>query len=252
MPTQNKELIITLVISAILLVVILSYFIYTIIKEHRKVSAWQQERIKAEIQTLEGERKRIAGDLHDELGPLLSAIKMQMNHIEPNTDEEKNLMQKNNGQIDMVMKRFREISYDLMPNTLVRRGVIKASEEFVNRLSGLNGMKIKIEHSGDIKLNPDQELNLFRMVQEISHNALKHSKASLLTFNIQKQNKFVHFSSTDNGTGFEYQEKSSTSKGLGLMNLQSRAEILGSSLNVETAPGKGTKYSIQIPIVNAI
>ncbi len=245
MVIENKELIITVIVSVFLLVVLLIFFISTILKEHRKVSLWQQERIKAEVQTLEGERKRIAGDLHDELGPLLSAIKMQMNHIEPNTDEEKGLMQKNNNQIDMVMKRFREISYDLMPNTLVRRGLIKAAEEFTSRLSGLNGLKINIEHSGDIKLNPDQELNLFRMIQEISHNALKHSKATNLTFNLQKQNNDIIFSSKDNGVGFEYEEKSTNSKGLGLMNLQSRAEILGSNLYVETAPGKGSSYTIK-------
>lgn len=122
------------VIAAVILMLIIAFFVISIVREHKKILKWQQARIRAEINTLEGERRRIAGDLHDELGPLLSAIKLQINHLEPVNAEETAVLEKSSEQIDSIIQRFREISYNLLPNTLVRKGFIKATEEFIGKL----------------------------------------------------------------------------------------------------------------------
>ena len=208
--------------------------------------AWQKLRIQAEIESIENERKRIAGDLHDELGPILSAVRLQINHLEPTDETEQAVLQKSTMQIDEVIKRFREISYDLLPNTLVRKGLIKAIEEFAYRMSETS--KLRIDLTMDtVKLEPLQEINFYRIIQEIIHNTIKHAQASLLCIEIRENNQLIYLSTKDDGVGFNYQEKSAASGGLGLLNLQSRVEVLNGQLTVSSSHGKGTIFNIEIP-----
>jgi signal transduction histidine kinase len=234
-------------IAAIILAVIIFFFVFSIARQQRKVLKWQQARIAAEINTLENERKRIAGDLHDELGPLLSAIKLQINHLEPEGETETAILEKSSRQIDDIIQRFREISYDLLPNTLVRKGFITATEEFISKLQVLHTLKI-VFTSDAFSLVPEREVNLYRVVQEIIQNTIKHAKASELTISISKRSKTILLRTRDNGAGFNYSEKSQTATGLGLLSLQSRAELLGGQLLVHTQPGSGTMFEIEIPL----
>jgi signal transduction histidine kinase len=232
-------------VSAVILSAIIIYFIIAVVRQQRKVVKWQHARIAAEITTLENERKRIAGDLHDELGPILSAVKLQINHIEPSDETEKTILDRSSNQIDEVIKRFREISYDLLPNTLVRKGIIKAIEEFIWRMG--EAQKLKIEFTSDnIRLTEEKELNIYRIIQEIVHNTVKHARASELKIKIKQQNEMLFIDTKDDGIGFNYEEKNSGGGGLGLLGLQSRVELLGGKLRVHSAPGKGTVFMIEI------
>lgn len=233
-------------ISAIIIALIIIVFIFSIVREHKKILKWQQARIAAEINILENERKRIAGDLHDELGPILSAIKLQINHLEPEDETETAVLEKSSKQIDSVIQRFREISYDLLPNTLVRKGFIKATEEFIGKLEALYPLHI-IFTSDPFTFSPEREVNLYRVLQEIIQNTVKHSRATTLTITIQKKDKKIVMKTKDNGVGFNYREKTQMANGLGLFSLQSRAELLGGQLIVNTQPGNGTSFEIEIP-----
>lgn len=234
-------------ISAIIIALIIGFFIFSILREQKKVLQWQQARIAAEINTLENERKRIAGDLHDELGPILSAIKLQINHLEPEDETETAVLEKSSKQIDSVIQRFREISYDLLPNTLVRNGFIKATDEFIGKLEILHPLRIEFTRD-QFSLTPERELNLYRVLQEIIQNTVKHSRAASLLIDIRKKDKTILLKTKDDGIGFNYSEKTRTAKGLGLFSLQSRAELLGGNLVVHTQPGKGTSFEIEIPL----
>jgi len=247
MPQSDQTLYAVVLIAAVLLIVFVGYFVASIIRQQRIVSKWQQARIAAEIQTLENERKRIAGDLHDELGPMLSAIKLQINHLEPTDETETAVLEKSSTQIDSIIQRFREISYDLLPNTLVRKGFIKATEEFIGKLKMLHPLDI-IFTCDEFKLIAEREINLYRVVQEIVQNTIKHAKAKKLEISVQNKGKTIVLKTKDDGIGFAYSEKKQAASGLGLMNLQSRAEVLGGQLIVHTQPGTGTAYEIEIPV----
>ncbi len=233
--------------ASIIIGIVIIFFIYSIIKQQRKVLKWQQARIAAEINTLEAERKRIAGDLHDELGPMLSAIKLQINHLEPEDEAENAVLEKSSKQIDGIIQRFREISYDLLPNTLVRKGFIKATHEYISKLKILHPIQIEFT-TIDFTLKPEQEVNLYRVVQEIMQNTIKHAKANALLINIIAKDKSIFLQTKDDGIGFNYSEKSLEAKGVGLLSLQSRAQLLGGQLVVHTQPGSGTTFEIEIPI----
>ncbi len=234
-------------ISAVILILIISFFIISIVSEHRRVVRWQQARIAAEINTLENERKRIADDLHDELGPLLSAIKLQINHLEPVNETEVAVLEKSSDQIDSIIQRFREISYDLLPNTLVRKGLIKATEEFISKLKPLHPLDISFSYA-DFTLLPEREINLYRILQEIIHNTVKHARATSLSISIQKNNKTLLLKTKDDGIGFNYSEKTQIASGLGLLSIHSRVELLGGQLLVTSQPGSGTIFEIEMPL----
>jgi signal transduction histidine kinase len=234
-------------ISAVILILIIFFFIISIVREHRKVVKWQQARIAAEINTLENERKRIADDLHDELGPLLSAIKLQINHLEPTDETETAVLEKSSEQIDGIIQRFREISYDLLPNTLVRKGLIKATEEFISKLKPVHSLAISFTYC-DFTLIPEREINLYRILQEIIHNTVKHARAKSLSISIQKNNKILQLKTKDDGVGFNYSEKKQIAKGLGLLSLHSRVELLGGQFLVTSQPGSGTIFEIEMPL----
>ncbi len=233
-------------IISVIVCFIIGYFIISIMRRQREVLKWQQTRIKAEIETLEKERKRIASDLHDELGPMLSAIKLQINHLEPTDETEIQALDKSSSQIDDIIQRFRDISYDLLPNTLVRKGLVKAVEEFIGRLKRGNNLAV-IFTSPDLNLSQEKAINIYRIIQENIHNTIKHAKANKLTITIEIIGKKLILKTVDDGIGFNYEENMKMANGLGLLNLQSRVEVLDGQLKVISSVGNGTIYNVEIP-----
>lgn len=251
MDTQEKSLYSSLLIVVIVVGTVLLYFIITIIRYQRRSLKLHKEKIRAEIDTLENERKRIASDLHDELGPLLSAVKLQINNLDSEDPADKQLIEKSSRHIDTIIRRMREISNNLMPNTLIRKGLIKAIEEFIQVSAESYKLSIKLTVEKDInQLGLDKEINIYRIVQEIVHNTVKHAKASVLAIRIIRENGMLILSTTDNGTGFDFFAQSREHTGLGLRNLQSRAEIMGGEITCVSERGKGTSYVLEIPLSN--
>src|ERR1700722_18553201 len=128
---ENKILYTTVLVSMIIAIIII-YFFVSIIRYHRRYMKLQRERIFAEITIRENERKRIAGDLHDSLGPLLSAVKLNISSGDVLHPEDKEVLEKTGKYLDEIIGSMRRISYDLLPNTLERRGLVEAIREFVN------------------------------------------------------------------------------------------------------------------------
>jgi signal transduction histidine kinase len=249
MDSTQTEIFSIFITASVFLGAIIFYMIYIFSKQHRKIVAWQEARIKAEIDTLENERRRIAGDLHDDIGPMLSAIKLQVNHVEPVNEQEKAIIEKSGKLMDEVIQRFREIAYDLLPNTLIRKGLITAIAEFANKINDAHSIKISFRHDENIQLSAASELNLYRIVQEIIHNAIKHAEASEIVIHLYKHNDKLVFNAGDNGKGFNYDNtKTLPSAGLGLLNIQNRVTLLNGKLNIESENYKGTNYNIIIPL----
>jgi signal transduction histidine kinase len=247
MHPENQQLYKIILTGAGILLAVLAYFIIAVIRQQRKVYKWQQARIAAEITILENERRRIAADFHDELGPILSAVRLQVNHLEPADETEKIVLDKSSSQIDEVIKRFREISYNLLPNTLVRKGLVTAIEEYAAKMQNTNGLQISFTGSID-RMDADKEVNIYRIIQEVVHNTIKHARATKLAILFSIDNGQLVLKTKDDGVGFNYNEMEAKGGGLGLLNLQSRVDVLNGNLIVNTQPGKGTEFIIQIPV----
>lgn len=228
--------------------IILLYFVITIIRYQRRSLRLHKERIQAEIDTLENERKRIASDLHDELGSLLSAVKLQINNLDIEDPADQMLVQKSSTHIDSIIQKLREISNNLMPNTLVRKGLRKAIEEFAESSQQTYGLQVKFICEQELHLSQHKEINLYRIIQEIFHNTIKHAKATVLIIKILIEDNRLLLMTADNGKGFDYFAKLKDNPGLGLRNLQSRAEVMGGELSCQSDLGKGTMYTFEIPV----
>jgi two-component system, NarL family, sensor kinase len=247
MDTQEKELYQSLLIVVGVVGIILLYFIITIIRYQRRSLKLHKEKIQAEIDTLEKERRRIASDLHDELGPLLSAVKLQINNLNTTDPDDAEMISKSSTHLDSIIRKLREISNNLMPNTLVRKGLQKAITEFIDNNRNAYGLEIRFICEQDLHLNQQKEVNIYRIIQEILHNTIKHAQASLLIIKIVTEGDRLLLMTADNGKGFDYFAKGKDNPGLGLRNLQSRTEVMGGELTCQSEPGKGTSYTIEIP-----
>jgi two-component system, NarL family, sensor kinase len=248
MDASEKEYYNSLMIVSGVIGIILMYFIVTIVRYQRRSMRLHKEKIRAEIDTLENERRRIASDLHDELGPLLSAVKLQINNLETADAADLQLIEKSSRHIDTIIKKLREISNDLMPNTLTRKGLKNAIEEFIDNSQDASKLPIKFICEQELQLDQNKEINLYRIIQEITHNTIKHAGATMLIIKISTQDSRLFLMTADNGIGFDYFLKIRDNIGLGLRNLQSRTEVMGGEFTCSAEPGKGTSYTIEIPL----
>jgi signal transduction histidine kinase len=244
---QNRILYITLLVSLIIAVIIV-YFFVSIIRYHRRYMRLQREKIFAEITIRENERKRIAGDLHDSLGPLLSAVKLNISSVDIETEADRQILDKTAGYLDEIIGSMRRISHDLLPNTLERKGLIEAVREFIQQVKGRQTVNIQLYIVKEIRVPKEKEIHIFRMVQEIVHNTIKHAQASNLQIGFSEENGHLLCLTKDDGKGFEKEKAMTASHGLGLRSLESRCEILNGILTLESAPGLGTNYFIKIPV----
>ena len=217
------------------------------IRQHRRNIELYKSKVRAEITTLENERTRVSADLHDELGPLLFTVKFKISSIEANTEDQK-VLGEASSHLDDIIQRIREISNDLMPGTLLRKGVHYAIEEFIDNLAKTTTLHITFIHQDVAELSKEKAINLYRIVQEIIHNTLKHARASDLDIALTSSETKLVLNTQDNGIGFDYLTERIENSGLGLRNLLNRTEFMGGNIYIESMPGQGTKYTIEIPL----
>src|SRR5882757_2859727 len=244
---EAKVLNITLFVSLVIAIIIV-YFFVSIIRYHRRYMKLQREKIYAEITIRENERKRIAGDLHDSLGPLLSAVKLNISSVEVENAGDREVLEKTGGYLDEIIGSMRRISHDLLPNTLERRGLLEAIREFLLQVKNKQSVNIQLYVVKEITVPKEKEIHIFRMIQEIVHNTIKHAHAHNLQIGFSEEEGHLLFLAKDDGQGFDKEKTLAGSHGLGLRSLESRCEILNGVLSLESKPGAGTNYFIKIPV----
>jgi len=236
------------ILASLIIAVIIVYFFVSIIRYHRRYMRLQREKIFAEITIRENERKRIAGDLHDSLGPLLSAVKLNISSVDVESAEDRQVLDKTGGYLDEIIGSLRRISHDLLPNTLERRGLVEAIREFINQVNTKQSVNIQLFIVKEISIPREKEIHIFRMIQEIVHNTIKHSGANMLQIGFSEEGGHLLCLTKDDGRGFDKEKALAGSHGLGLRSLESRCEILNGILTLDSAPGAGTNYFIKIPM----
>ncbi|WP_126246077.1 sensor histidine kinase [Chitinophaga rhizosphaerae] len=243
---EERIFYITVFLSS-LLGVIIAFFITSIIRYHRRYVRMQRERITAEVRLLENERKRIAGDLHDSLGPLLSSVKLKISSVEVPDAEDRKVIQQSAKHIDEIITSMRQISYDLLPIALERKGLIEAVRDFVTHLGREDQLEVSVYTMNTVTPHPEQDIHLYRILQEIIHNTLKHANASRLDIGFRQEANELLLLVQDNGQGFSVEKAREHSRGLGLKSLETRTDILKGTIHIRSAVGEGTRYYIRIP-----
>ncbi len=246
-----------LLLLSIIAILALALLLYNRFKLKQK-TLFQEElnkqqalRSKAVIDAEEKERMRIAQELHDGLGQQLSAVKLNMSSLESSIDlktNEQKLMMKNALEIiDDSVKEVRSVSHSMMPNALLKSGLAAAVREFLNRISSADKLKIELEiHGLNERLESTMETILFRVLQEIVNNIIKHSQATKVNIQIIRHDQELTLMVEDNGIGFDISKIKSD--GIGLKNIQSRIEFLNGTVDFDSQPQKGTTVIIEVPL----
>lgn len=202
----------------------------------------------------EQERSRLAKDLHDGLGGMLSGIKYSLNNMKENLIMTPDNMQSFERSIDMLdssIREMRRVAHNMMPEVLIKYGLDTALKEFCNEIdrSGVidaNYVSINLEKT---EVPQTTSVTIYRIVQELVNNAIKHATAKtvLVQAHVSPQEKLLAITVEDDGKGFDTAALSQQ-EGMGWKNIQNRVEFLKGKLDVQSAPGKGTSVMIEISI----
>ena len=204
-------------------------------------------KLSASLESQEKERNRIARDLHDGVGSLMSGISAQVENLmaqQPDNALYAPLKQ----MVKDTAAELRRTSYDLMPAGLLRMGLEPALRDLCINLLVKNGIEPTIEFHADLtRLHADQQLIVYRIVQELFHNIIKHAHASHVLLQLSMFEDQLTLIIEDDGRGFLVEEK--TLKGIGLGSIRSRVDQLSGFLDISSVPGEGTTVTINFPIL---
>jgi signal transduction histidine kinase len=207
----------------------------------------KQTQIQSILDGEEKERTRIAKDLHDGIVQDLTAIKLQLNAgVNNDNTVDKNIVVTAVESIDKASKEVRNISYQMMPATLIQLGFIPAIEDLLKRVLAPSNIKYDFEQIGITERLPDNiEVSIFRITQELLNNVIKHSEANFVSLLITLKANVVTMIFEDNGKGFD---ATTVKKGIGFSSLSSRVELLNGDIKYEKADGAGTMAIVKIPV----
>ena len=254
---SKKNYILAGVCGVLLLCILLgfSYYKRFRLKQERQLQAeiihQQDIASKGIIEAEERERKRIAGDLHDGIGQLFSAVKMNLSAISGSIKFEDQQTaesyDKTLAMVDESCKEVRSISHQMMPNTLLKYGLASAVRDFISKID-TRQLKVHLEISGlNERLDSNTETVLYRVLQETVNNVIKHAGASQLDIQLNKEEDGVTATIEDNGHGFDMTTIEQR-EGIGLKNIRTRIEYLKGHVEFDSTPGRGTVVSVWVPV----
>jgi signal transduction histidine kinase len=244
--------------SAIILLLI-SLLTYRNYKQKQKL---QQQRIieletekqlaatEAVLKGEEQERTRLAKDLHDGLGGMLSGIKYALNTVKENlimTPDNHRAFERSMDMLDSSIKEMRRVAHNMMPEALVRFGLDTALKDMCNDINQSGALKVNYQSMGMAGVVIDQTISitLYRIVQELINNTMKHARAKMSIVQVIKSNNQLTLTVEDDGNGFDTNILK-MHKGIGWINIQNRIEFLKGNLEITSKEGEGTSVQIEI------
>ncbi|AXT52138.1 hypothetical protein D1818_15300 [Aquimarina sp. BL5] len=217
-------------------------------KKHQKTeSDYQKELLKTAIQSQEDERTRIAKELHDDVGAMLTTTKLYIGQIGPELSSEEltGIADKIGGFFDDMIQSVRSISQDLRPVVLEKLGFLEAIDSLVQTIRDSGKIKISFVNNATLPIAKTKELNIYRIIQELITNTLKHAEASDIKIEMRNQNDALIIVYEDNGKGLD-QKQLQYRKGLGLKNIESRLSVLSGAISF-LEEKSGMKVQLKIP-----
>lgn len=212
--------------------------------------------LQATIESEEKERKRIAGDLHDEVGASLSTIRLYLQQAgkKQTLEQAETITVAAKEILDDVVAKVRQISHRLSPEMLLQFGLKDALQNAAQKLKASEGIAVDFISPEEIsRFQPERELAVYRIIQEIIGNMLKHAGATKVTIELNEMHNDLIIKVEDNGKGFTqdlFERLKSIPGGLGLKNIQSRVDILQANINFTSniVERQGTIMTLKVPL----
>ena len=264
---QNRNLLIGS-LSLILLGSILAFLIYKNTKRKQRIAEQEREieiqktekllkeqeltTIDAMISGQEKERQRLANELHDNLGSTLATVKLHFQHLQHNKDNPKvehveELYTKTNALLDEAYQKVRTIAHEKNSGVMANQGLLPAVKKLAKKVSNGDSLLIEVQDYGlEERLDNALEISIFRMIQELITNTIKHADASEIHISLTNHDSLLNIIVEDNGKGFDAKVLPQK-EGMGLRNIEKRVEHLEGTFEIDSTIRKGTNIIINIP-----
>lgn len=217
-----------------------------------KEEQFNHEKLRATaiVDAEENERQRLARELHDGIGQMLAATRRKIQTLAPADELHPQAIEESINLLDESIREVRQLSHDMMPPWLTNKGLVQAIEELANRISATTSIEVHSEYTDTegLVLDKMQVLMLYRSLQEMVSNVLRHSHATTLNIEVVNHETELTIMLYDNGRGFDKETVLKNGGGIGLKNIESRINYIGGQLEIDSHPGQGTTYSIYLPL----
>lgn len=249
--------IIYILLLAFIAFIIIAFSTYRNIKYKNKIVEQEKEQLKANqklestasiIKGQEEERHRLAKDLHDGLGGMLSGLKYTLNNMNDNvviSGQSAKTFDNAIHLLDQAIGEMRKVAHNMMPESLLKFGLDETLKDYISKMNASVPMQTHYQSYNYTKIEQSTEINLYRIIQEAINNAIKHAQATDLYIQMDIQDDQVHITMEDNGIGFDTQDES-LMKGIGLKNIADRVNYINGRLEISSNRDKGTLIVIEI------
>jgi len=256
-------------LGGVALLFIASYLAYSnqrsknrIVEKEKQMQSMKMEKllkdqeilgIDAMLEGQERERQKIADDLHDNLGSLLTTLKFNFQGLLKKGDhggsaQEQQLMQKTDELLQEAYQKVRAIAHANNAGVNAKEGLLPSIRNFVAKVSTFNSLSIEVEEFGlDDRLDNSMEILIFRIIQELITNVIKHAQATEVTIHLTKHDRVINLMVEDNGRGFDISQIK-PGETMGLYSIQKKIENLDGQVTIDSIPSKGTTIIMDIPL----
>lgn len=247
MDTYETSIYTAILTTVLVLGCIIVYFALSVFRQQRKYINLQRGYFLDEVNLLEKEKMRIARDLHDEVGPLLSLSKSHIQQLKPANETEALHIQRISENLDRVLKRMGQIAINITPGSLFKKGLRFSIEQFLDDLRDAYEIAIIFRYDVKTAVDINRSLHIYRIVQEIAHNTVKHSGARTLEVQLKERKQRLYLFCHDDGRGFSPQTPGEGG-GHGSGSIRNRCEILFGKMKFRSDAKSGTEYFFEFPL----
>ncbi len=255
---KQKNLLNGLLILGVLALIAIGFLFYRNARQKQQLQIQQINELEKEKQLLaaeavlkgeEKERTRLAKDLHDGLGGMLSGIKYTFNTMKGNmvmTPDNQSAFERGMDMLDSSIKEMRRVAHNMMPEALVKFGLDTAMKDLVHDINQTGAINATYQSIGITATTFDQTtaINLYRILQELLNNSMKHAAATSILIQLSKHDDQINLTYEDNGKGFDRSLVDSNT-GMGWSNIKNRVQFLKGQLQVDSTPGQGCSINIE-------
>lgn len=261
MPEERHTIIIFIIVTTLFILVLIAFIVFILFIYQRRHISYQKglELLKSDfektllttqLEIQEQTFQNISREIHDNIGLSLTLAKLNLNTI--NWNDQSHTEEKISGSVNFISRAIEDLSYiskALHTGFIEEHGLLKALELEINKIQKLGIFTIQYEVTGSaVYMQTQKELVIFRIMQEVLNNCIKHAQASIINIALNYNTTLVEIIISDNGKGFDQQTATSKpGKGTGLMNIVKRAAFINGTCYVNSIPGQGTTVVMKIP-----
>jgi two-component system NarL family sensor kinase len=261
MPEERHTIIIFIIVTTLFILILIAFIVFILFLYQRRHIAYQKglETLKSDfektllttqLEIQEQTFQNISTEIHDNIGLSLTLAKLNLNTI--NWEKSNNAKENVAGSINFISRAIEDLSYiskALHTDFIKEHGLLGALELELNKIQKLGIFTIRYDVTGlEVYMQTPKELVIFRIIQEVLNNCIKHAQATAIDILLNFNDEAVQIKISDNGKGFKSEMiPGQSGKGTGLMNIVKRAAFINGSCQINSMPGKGTTVTMQIP-----